>query len=70
MRKAGFVARWVLDRGMDVNVRADVAADGSAGHTPLFRDAMRDALIALFLAAQGLLASCATSLAVKGSGPS
>jgi hypothetical protein len=30
------VARWLLDRGMDVNVRADVDADGFGGHTPLF----------------------------------
>src|SRR5687767_1450376 len=30
------IARWLLDRGMDVNVRGAVDADGFGGHTPLF----------------------------------
>lgn len=29
-------ARWLLDRGMDPDVRAAVDADGFGGHTPLF----------------------------------
>jgi hypothetical protein len=30
------IARWLLDRGMDVDVRASVDADGFGGHTALF----------------------------------
>jgi hypothetical protein len=30
------IARWLLDQGMDPNVRADVDADGFGGHTALF----------------------------------
>ena len=30
------VARWLLDRGMDVDVPAIVNSDGFGGHTPLF----------------------------------
>ena len=30
------IARWLLDRGMDPNVRAAVDRDGFGGHTPLF----------------------------------
>jgi ankyrin repeat protein len=30
------LARWLLDRGADVNARAAVDADGFGGHTPLF----------------------------------
>jgi hypothetical protein len=30
------IARWLLDRGMDVNVRAEVDSDGFGGHTALF----------------------------------
>ncbi|MDH3497688.1 MAG: ankyrin repeat domain-containing protein [Gemmatimonadota bacterium] len=30
------MARWLLDQGMDPDVRADVDADGFGGHTPLF----------------------------------
>ncbi len=30
------IALWLLDRGMDVNTRAAVDADGFGGHTPLF----------------------------------
>jgi hypothetical protein len=30
------IARWLLDRGMDVNVRAPVGPDGFGGHTALF----------------------------------
>lgn len=30
------IARWLLDRGMNVNIRAEVDADGFGGHTPLF----------------------------------
>ncbi|MEZ4417206.1 MAG: ankyrin repeat domain-containing protein [Gemmatimonadota bacterium] len=30
------IARWLLDRGMDPNVRAAVGASGFGGHTPLF----------------------------------
>ena len=30
------IARWLLDRGMDPNVRATVDADGFGGHTALF----------------------------------
>jgi ankyrin repeat protein len=30
------VARWLIDRGADVNLKARVDADGFGGHTPLF----------------------------------
>ena len=30
------IARWLLDRGMDVNVRSRVGPNGFGGHTPLF----------------------------------
>lgn len=30
------IFRWLLDRGADVNARADIDADGFGGHTPLF----------------------------------
>lgn len=30
------IAEWLLDHGMDVNVRAETDADGFGGHTPLF----------------------------------
>ena len=30
------IARWLLERGADPNVRAEVDADGFGGHTPLF----------------------------------
>ena len=30
------IGRWLLDRGMDVNVRSRVGQDGFGGHTPLF----------------------------------
>ena len=30
------IARWLLDKGMDVNTRADVDAEGFGGHTALF----------------------------------
>ena len=30
------IARWLLDRGMNPNVRAAVDGDGFGGHTPLF----------------------------------
>jgi ankyrin repeat protein len=30
------VARWLIERGADVNARAAIAAEGSEGHTPLF----------------------------------
>ena len=30
------IARWLLDRGMNVNARAEVDADGFGGHTALF----------------------------------
>jgi ankyrin repeat protein len=30
------IARWLLDRGMDANVRAEVDPDGFGGHTALF----------------------------------
>jgi ankyrin repeat protein len=30
------IATWLLDRGMDANVRAAIDADGFGGHTPLF----------------------------------
>jgi hypothetical protein len=30
------IAQWLLDRGMDVNVKAAVDEDGFGGHTPLF----------------------------------
>lgn len=30
------IARWLLERGMDVNARAEVDADGFGGHTALF----------------------------------
>lgn len=30
------IARWLLDRGMDVDVKAMVDADGFGGHTALF----------------------------------
>jgi ankyrin repeat protein len=30
------IARWLLERGMDVDARADIDAHGFGGHTPLF----------------------------------
>lgn len=30
------IARWLLDRGADVNARATIGGDGFGGHTPLF----------------------------------
>jgi hypothetical protein len=30
------IARWLIERGMDVNVRSHVASSGFGGHTPLF----------------------------------
>jgi hypothetical protein len=30
------IARWLIGRGMDVNIRAEVDAEGFGGHTPLF----------------------------------
>lgn len=30
------IARWLIERGADLNARADVDADGFGGHTPLF----------------------------------
>jgi hypothetical protein len=30
------IARWLLDRGMDVDAKADIDADGFGGHTALF----------------------------------
>jgi ankyrin repeat protein len=30
------IARWLIDRGADVNARADIDAEGFGGHTPLF----------------------------------
>jgi ankyrin repeat protein len=30
------IARWLIERGADVNAKADVDADGFGGHTPLF----------------------------------
>jgi hypothetical protein len=30
------IARWLIEHGMDVNIRAEVDADGFGGHTPLF----------------------------------
>lgn len=30
------IAQWLLERGMDANIRAAVDADGFGGHTPLF----------------------------------
>ncbi len=30
------MARWLIDRGADVNARAEVDSDGFGGHTPLF----------------------------------
>ena len=30
------IARWLIARGMDVNARAAIDADGFGGHTPLF----------------------------------
>ncbi len=30
------VARWLIERGADVNARAAIDAEGSEGHTPLF----------------------------------
>jgi hypothetical protein len=30
------IARWLLDRGMEVDARADIDADGFGGHTALF----------------------------------
>ncbi len=30
------IARWLLERGMDPNVKAEVNEDGFGGHTPLF----------------------------------
>ncbi|MES2180276.1 MAG: ankyrin repeat domain-containing protein [Gemmatimonadota bacterium] len=53
------VVRWLLDHGMDVNVRADVDADGFGGHTPLFNCVItwnaghRDTSITTFLLDRG-----------------
>ena len=30
------VARWLIERGADVNARAAIGAEGSEGHTPIF----------------------------------
>src|SRR5215472_11454175 len=30
------MARWLIERGADVNARAAIDAEGSEGHTPLF----------------------------------
>jgi hypothetical protein len=30
------VARWLIERGADVNAKAALDADGFGGHTPLF----------------------------------
>jgi ankyrin repeat protein len=30
------IARWLIDRGADVNAKAEIDADGFGGHTPLF----------------------------------
>ena len=35
------IARWLVERGMDVNVRAAVDSDGFGGHTPLFSCVVR-----------------------------
>jgi len=35
------IARWLIDRGIDVNVKAAVDADGFGGHTPLFSCVVR-----------------------------
>ena len=35
------IARWLIDRGMDVNVKAAVDEDGFGGHTPLFNCVVR-----------------------------
>ena len=37
------MARWLLERGMDPNVRAAVDADGFGGHTPLFNTVVSQA---------------------------
>lgn len=37
------IAVWLLDRGMDVNIRAAVDADGFGGHTALFNTAVSQA---------------------------
>jgi len=34
------IVEWLLDRGADVNVKADVDRDGFGGHTPLFNSAV------------------------------
>jgi hypothetical protein len=35
------IARWLIQQGMDVNVKAAVDAEGFGGHTPLFSCAVR-----------------------------
>lgn len=30
------IARWLIERGADVNIKAEIDADGFGGHTPLF----------------------------------
>jgi hypothetical protein len=35
------IARWLIDRGMDVNVKAEIDADGFGGQTPLFHCVVR-----------------------------
>jgi hypothetical protein len=30
------IARWLLERGLDPNVKAEIGADGFGGYTPLF----------------------------------
>jgi hypothetical protein len=37
------IARWLLERGADVNARAAVDADGFGGHTPLFHCVVSEA---------------------------
>jgi hypothetical protein len=37
------IARWLIDRGADVNARAVIDADGFGGHTPLFGCAVSQA---------------------------
>jgi hypothetical protein len=39
------IARWLIERGADVNVRAEIDADGFGGHTPLFGCVVNDSYL-------------------------
>jgi hypothetical protein len=49
------IARWLIERGMDVNVKADLDVDGFGGHTPLFGCVVRIGLLKTVALARLLL---------------